>query len=278
MIIILLWVICLWASFFMLLLSQPDSIISSSTKLPADLWQKLYYAGFTISTLGVGDYISSNNWWRILTDVYAFTGLVLITMSITYFVPVLSGVILQRNLGIFLCSLGQTPQQVVLNSWDGKSFHRLTTQVSSLSNMLIMHSQNHKAYPIIHYFHTRKARHAIIIRLTVLYEALLILQYFIKEEIRPSNNDLSSLVEAMENYLEVIEEVSSVKKEGAAPDAPKINELQKAGFVDTHKVSVPHEDNIQKNRIVLKNLLVQDGWSWQDIYEPTVKKKAGLKV
>ncbi|GAB3179494.1 hypothetical protein GCM10027291_45790 [Telluribacter humicola] len=141
-----------------------------------------------------------------------------------------------------------------------------------------MHSQNHKAYPIIHYFHTRKARHAIIIRLTVLYEALLILQYFIKEEIRPSNNDLSSLVEAMENYLEVIEEVSSVKKEGAAPDAPKINELQKAGFVDTHKVSVPHEDNIQKNRIVLKNLLVQDGWSWQDIYEPTVKKKAGLKV
>ena len=150
----------LWASFFLLLLSEPTSVVSAGKKVPADIWEKLYFAGFTVSTLGIGDYIPSSDEWSIVTDVYTFTGLVFVTMSITYFVPVLSGVTQQRSLGIMLSSLGQSPQQIVLNNWDGRSFNRLIAQASSLANLLVMHSQNHKAYPVIHYFHTHKAKNS----------------------------------------------------------------------------------------------------------------------
>ena len=108
--IVVLWIVGLWGSFFLLLLSQSDSVLSSSTKVPADIWEKLYYAGFTVSTLGIGDYIPATNEWSIVTDVYSFTGLAFITMSITYFVPVLSGVIQKRNLGIIISSFGESPQ------------------------------------------------------------------------------------------------------------------------------------------------------------------------
>jgi hypothetical protein len=261
-----LWVLCLWTSFFLLLLFQPDSIISSSSRLPADAWQKLYYAGFTLSTLGVGDYIGSENVWRLLTNVYAFTGLVLITMSITYFVPVLSAVIKQRNLDIMLSSIGKTPQQLIINSWDGKSFHRLVAQASDLANMLIEHNQSHKAYPVIHYFHTRKVKHAIILRIATLYEALLLLNQRVKKEIRPSSNDLSSLETALENYLEVIKEVASFKKASQPPALPPMEQLQEWGLVDSSQTNTAFEESIQQKRVVLLSLVQQDGWHWQDVY------------
>jgi len=92
-----------------------DSLVNSS-KIPASAIEKLYYSGFVISTLGIGDFMASNDIWRIVTDVYSFTGLILLTMSVTYFIPVLSGVIKQRKLGINLSSLGSSPQEIILNA------------------------------------------------------------------------------------------------------------------------------------------------------------------
>lgn len=265
--IIAFWVISLWGSFFLLLLSEADSVVNSTTRESADAWQKLYYAGFAFSTLGVGDYVASSNLWRIITDVYAFTGLVLITTSVTYFVPVLSGVILQRNLGITLCSLGQSPQQLVLNSWDGRSFNRLVSQASSISNTLIQHSQNHKGYPVIHYFHTKKAKNAVILRITTLYEALLILNKYVKEDLRPSQQDISSLHTALENYIEVITEVASVNKVDRAPASPKLEQLKANGLINPDAEGTAIDEESQQKRRLLASLVKQDGWTWQDVTE-----------
>ncbi len=263
--IVVLWIAGLWGSFFLLLLSQPDSVVSSSTKVPADVWEKLYYAGFTVSTLGIGDYIPSTHEWRVVTDIFAFSGLAFITMSITYFVPVLSGVIQLRSLGIMISSFGESPQQIVLNSWDGKSFNRLVAQASSIANLLVMHSQNHKAYPVIHYFHTHKAKNAILLRITSLHEALLILSRYIKEDIRPDQNDLSPLHTAMENYLEVISEISFKNKKGSTPELPDLTKLEEKGMINPALKEEPLEKEIQGNRTLLAKLVKQDGWTWKEI-------------
>jgi hypothetical protein len=263
--ILVLWIVGLWASFFLLLLSQSDSVVSSSTKVPADAWEKFYYAGFTVSTLGIGDYIPSTNEWSVVTDIYAFTGLALVTMSITYFVPVLSGVTQKRNLGIMISSFGQSPQEMVLNSWDGKSFNRMIAQASSIANMLVMHSQNHKAYPVIHYFHSHKAKNTVIIGITTLYEALLILRYYVKEEIRPDQNDLSPLHTALENYLEVISEVSTVSKKGSAPDLPDMTKLEEKGMINPALKDQSIKEEVQHQRTLLASLVEQDGWNWKEI-------------
>lgn len=262
--ILLLWVLALWGSFFLLLLSQNNSVISSSEQLPADAWQKLYYAGFTLSTLGVGDYIATSNLWRMLTTLYSFTGLWLITMSITYFFSVLSGVVNDRQLGVLLSSLGKTPQQVLLNSWNGKTFDRLVKQASDLATLLVKHTQNHKAYPVIHYFHTSVPKHVTILRIATLYEAMVLLKHFVRPEIRPDTNDLSALQAGLDNYGAVISDVTGSEKH---PEAPEIrtDRLVEAGLIDRVAVAdIVLEKKVQENRMLLLHLVEGDGWRWRD--------------
>lgn len=77
--VLLSWILGLWASLFLLFASHPGSIVDDATKLPADLWETFYYAGFTLSTLGVGDYAAAADGWRVLTSAAAFCGLTFIT-------------------------------------------------------------------------------------------------------------------------------------------------------------------------------------------------------
>ena len=173
--IVLIWVFLMWASLVLILFSQPGAIIDSTTMVPANLWQIIYYSGYTISTLGMGDYVASGDVWRLLSTIYSFTGLILLTMSVTYFIPVLSAVIDQRKLGLNLSTLGKTPQEIVLNAWNGNDFHRLTDKIDGIANSIIKYSQQHRAYPVIHYFHNNKQKSSVVLQLARLYEALIIL-------------------------------------------------------------------------------------------------------
>lgn len=264
--IILFWVFAIWGSFVLLLMSEPGSIIKSDTKMPADIWQKIYYAGFTISTLGVGDFESSSNLWRVFTVIYSFSGLVLITMSITYFVPVLSGVTDKRKLGILLGSMGNDPQKIILNNWDGSSFNRLISQLSDLSDMLIQHTHNHKAFPIVHYYHTTDPKKAVVINIAAFFEALFILDTYVKQEKRPLQNDLSSIYGAMENYFEMIKNIMPVSHVKNIP-APVIDKLVESGLVNEEVKDMVLNQEVQRKRYVLAGLVELDGWSWEDVIQ-----------
>lgn len=262
-IIVMVWVFFLWLSFVLLISSTPDSIISSSTKVPADLWEKIYFAGFTLSTLGMGDYIGSTDIWRIVTSIYSFTGLIILTMSVTYFIPVLSAVIDKRKLGISIRSLGESPQEMVLNSWNGKNFDEFFSTASSLANSLITHSQHHRAYPVIHYFHQVEKKNNVVLQMARLYEAYNILRNCVKEEIRPSEQKFSQLQVAFENYFKVITEVTRFRPfKDSAPEI-RFDELKKAGLVTAEKCPAMNAEARQ----IFHSLIIRDGWKWEDIHK-----------
>ncbi|APG61088.1 potassium channel family protein [Christiangramia salexigens] len=260
--IVLIWVFLLWLSFVLLLSSDVGSVLNSSTKAPADIWEKIYYAGFTLSTLGVGDFIGSTNFWRILTTIYSFTGLILLTMSVTYFIPALTAVIEQRKMGIRLRNLGDSPQDILLNCWNGKNFDEFVERVNDLSESLVQHSQNHRAYPVIHYFHNWKQKNALILQLAKLYEAMYLLQHEVKEELRPLERELKPLEVAFENYFEVITEVTHIKPMDEAPRLAYTTELERHGLLaeSSKKLKVP--EYLIENRRIIHTLVIQDGWSW----------------
>ncbi|EJF08555.1 potassium channel family protein [Pontibacter sp. BAB1700] len=203
--IILTWVAGMWLGSFLLLLSDPASVLNSNTDEVTTAWEKLYFAGYTLSTMGNGDYKPSSYVWDIVTNLLAFSGLAFITISITYIMPVLSAVILQVKLSVFLNSLGNSPQQMLLNSWNGENFNRLLKHDADLADMITQHSQNHKAYPIIHYFHSVEQRQSVILNLTIFDEAINFLQFGVQDEARPSDEDLLTIRGAQDYYLFVLE-------------------------------------------------------------------------
>jgi hypothetical protein len=262
--IVLTWVLLLWSSMVLILYGNPGSIINSTTKVPADFWEIVYYSGFTLSTLGIGDYIGGGDIWRILTTIYSFTGLILLTMSVTYFVPVLSACIDQRKLGISLSTLGSTPQEIVMNSWTGSDFSRLTSKADNISNSIIKYSQQHRAYPVIHYFHNNKTRYNVILQLTRLYEALIIISNKVSEEDQPQKEDIKPLVVAFENYLETISEVTHISLMNEAPPAIEIRELLEKRLIEDDSNPELSKD-VVKDRRFFKTLLYKDGWTWDDV-------------
>ena len=104
-----------------------------------------------------------------------------------------------------------------------------------------------------------------MLRITSLYEVLLILSHYIKEDIRPDQNDLSPLHTAMENYLEVISEVSLVSKKGNAPKLPDMTKLEEKGIINPDLKEQSLKKEIKENRTLLANLVKQDGWTWKEI-------------
>ncbi|WP_298247808.1 potassium channel family protein [uncultured Christiangramia sp.] len=260
--IVLIWVMCLWLSLVCILYSQPGAIIDSTTKVAANIWQIIYYSGFTLSTLGMGDYVPSGDIWRVLTSIYSFTGLILLTMSVTYFIPVLSAVIDQRKLGITLGTLGSSPEEIVLTSWNGKNFEPLISKVDALSDSIIKYSQQHRAYPVIHYFHNNKEKNAIILQLARLYEALLIISNQIDKDKRPEFQKIKPLLIAYENYFEVLSEVTHMTVEPSAPPVPSIKKLLDAKLIiNLSKNGFSGE--IEHNRRTFMTLVQQDGWNWE---------------
>ncbi|MEX0650456.1 MAG: ion channel [Actinomycetota bacterium] len=82
-----LWLALLWGGWTLVFAADPDAIISSTTRQPAGGWSRVYFAGFTVFTLGVGDYIPNGQPWEVLTSLAVVSGLGLTTLAITYLVP-----------------------------------------------------------------------------------------------------------------------------------------------------------------------------------------------
>lgn len=58
----------------------------SPGSIPMDFFAAIYYSGFCLTTLGVGDITPSSTFTRLLTVLEAALGFSLFTLSITYFV------------------------------------------------------------------------------------------------------------------------------------------------------------------------------------------------
>jgi hypothetical protein len=51
------------------------------TNSPTTVVNKIFYTGYTLSTLGLGDMEPEGNFWDILTAILSFTGLILISIA-----------------------------------------------------------------------------------------------------------------------------------------------------------------------------------------------------
>ncbi|WP_317175460.1 potassium channel family protein [Pontibacter cellulosilyticus] len=259
----------LWAGLFLVLLSDAESIIKSSDQSVASPLEKLYYAGFTLSTLGVGDYVASSNVWRIATSIGAFSGLVFITASITYFVPVLSAVGLQSKLSLYISGMGKTPQQILTKGWDGRNFSSFFDTTSDLCQMLMQHTLNHHSYPVIHYFHNSQPKLAIARAFVLLDETQTILRRGLKEEIDLDELKLDMLQTALDAYLDMVKGsyLKNPSPNETAP-VPDLENLEAKGISlkNSKELREIFTQQLHERRKLLTALLEMDGWTWQDVY------------
>jgi hypothetical protein len=117
----------------------------------------------------------------------------------------------------------------VIQGWDGDSFAGLEPKLETFGAELDRIAQDHLAYPVLHYYHSRRPEHAEALALAIFDEALTILRFGVPEEDRPSLVLLRSARAASRNYLDTLQETFDLPAEDPPPK-PRLDRLREAGI------------------------------------------------
>ncbi len=259
------WLLLIWTSASLLFISKPDSLMNVESNSSTTIIDKIFYTGYTLSTLGLGDIEPDGPFWDILTAILSFTGLILISIAITYLIPVVSAEIIKRRISVYITTLGCSAEDILMNYWNGENFKELEQPFISLTDTIILHAQNHKAYSVLHFFHSSDKKEAFVLNLTNLDEALTVLLHEIPAEQQPSFNVLMGLRRAITSYLVTLPEVF-ITKGDETPPLPELSALETKGIklIQGKTADLAYE-TLKSRRRLLLSLIKDDGWKWNDL-------------
>lgn len=263
---ITLWVTLVWLGWALVFNASDQAIVNAETAAPADVWDRIYFTGFTLFTLGVGDFRPQGPFWQILTAIAAANGFFLVTLAVTYLVPIMSAATQKRQLAIYIFSMGRTADEVILRAWNGRNFSSLEPHLVSLTPMLALHGQRHLTYPILHYFHSSRQHTAAAVSFAVLDEALTLLEFGVKPECQIDPLTLYVIRQTMQDFLETLGS-AFISPTDELPPIPSLVKLRAQGVPtvsdETFQAAL---NDVAKRRQLLLALVRNDGWSWSDVY------------
>ncbi|WP_100499801.1 ion channel [Geodermatophilus chilensis] len=260
---VLIWVLATWVGWWLVFLGS-GSVESAETGAPASAADVAYYAGFAVSTLGVGDFVADSPVWRVMTSVAGFGGLALVTLAITYLLSVVSAVVSRRALATQITALGSTAAEVVVRGWTGASFAPAFTQhLVGLAGPLATVAQQHFAYPVLHYFRSAVPDESAPVAIAVLDDALFLLAAAVDPAVAPEQAAVEPARRAIARYIRTVGGTSAPPSEDAPPPTPSVEPLRRAG-VPLRQDALGREwlDAEAGRRRRLQQLVHEAGWSW----------------
>ncbi|WP_347057063.1 potassium channel family protein [Blastococcus sp. HT6-30] len=260
-----LWVVLFWAGWSLIFLGS-GSVAEASTGRPGSAADVVYFAGYAVSTLGVGDFVATDPAWRVITSLASFSGLALVTLSITYLFSVMNAVVARRSVATQLHGLGDSAQRMVVGGWDGDRFSPvLTQQLLQLPAQLASVAEQHLAYPVLHYFRSARATASAPVAIARLDDALLVLGAAVAAELRPPAAAVLPVRRVIDRYVATASHGRTPLHDAGPPPEPGLRRLIDAG--------IPLGDAAEWRRAVdaaaprrarLRQLVQDAGWEWQE--------------
>lgn len=223
----LLWSLPLWAGWTLIFCGSAEAVVDSATDVPASLVGRLYFTGFTLTTLGIGDLVPGKGVWRVATVFAALSGFALLTLCITYTLSVLSALNERRSLGAAVGHLGGSPEDVLLLLADGGG-QALTTRLLTLTDQLESAAVKTDAYPVLDFSHVDDPRRSFARAVVILGEVALLLELAVDRE-----QSLSSAVwKPLRSAVELLahEKHPSADTAEFEPSSPDLTVLERGGL------------------------------------------------
>lgn len=263
---VVVWMGLLWLGCFVIFSARRDAVVASRDRRPITVEERAYFTGATLFTFGNAEYVPNGPRWRFATVMTGAIGLGTATLAITYLMQVLSSVVLKRTLGAYVSDAGGTPAAIIGRSWTGENFDGLELFLAQLTTMLHSVTEQHLAYPVLHYFHSEQRRTAAAIRIPSLYELTLILAEGVVRPIRPTPMTLQPVRDALAGFAHVIE-AEFVRPAAAPPPAPPLGPIREWGVPTVSDAEFEARvREVEDIRRFLLGLVEGDGWKWEDVY------------
>jgi hypothetical protein len=263
------WIVLLLAGWF-LIFNAPAAVVDATTGEPADGWSRLYFTGYTMFTLGIGDYVPGASFWQVAAVVATATGLSQVTLVITYLLSVTSSVTQRRMVAAQISALGSSPTDILHRAWNGAEFDGLDTALQLLSGDVSELAQRHLAFPVLHYFHSPERQTAVAPNIAVMDELLTILEH----RVAPSHRLPVLTTHQMRNTISALLTLATpmqaqLGQSSDAPSIPPCGRLQRAGVPFTDDADWHAElEELASRRQKLRDFLTMDGWEWDSVWPP----------
>jgi hypothetical protein len=259
------WALLLWAGWTLVFNATDTAVISSTSRMPATIEQRVYYAGNTMTALATSGFEASGTFFQLATVVASTAGYFVITLAVTYLVPVVSAVETRRQLASQIHGLGDTPERLVTQAWTGESFPTsFAVQLVSLTATISLQSQRHLAYPVLRVFHSPRRQTAAGPAVAVLAEAVTLLRYGVATSARPPSGVLLSLFSAIAEYCQAVP--LDVPPPAEAPTPPSLAPLRTAGIPTvTDEQFADSLSSCQDHRRRVAAQVNSDGWAWSAV-------------
>lgn len=261
LIVVLNWIILLWIGNTLIVYSDSEALWSSANNTyVTGFIEKMYFIAYVLSSMGSGDFTPSGDWWMFYTGFISYTGLVFISLGISFLIPVVEAITLKRQLSLRIHNLGRNPKEI-LERYDKNKYKELLELFSELEPDLLTLAQYHLAYPVIHYFHSKNLFESIPVKFVTLDETMSIMLYRIQRDNLADVNSLERSYSSMSYYLSTLA-TAFIKPDDDEPKRPETTYLS-----DAPKDSTPRGTSTEQNLIDRRKLLLaylqNDGWGWE---------------
>lgn len=267
-----LWLLLDWLGWVLVFEMSSRAVLHAPTGRPADFWERVYFAGSTIFTIGNGEYRPGGAVWRTLTALAAANGFSLVTLTITYLLPIVTAELGRRRLAVYITALGRTPHEILVRAWNGKDFGRLPDHLVALTMPFMEVGQGHLAYPVLHIIHSHTRETALAPSAAVLDEAITLFAGVCPEQ-RPDKVAFYPLRQAIAEFLSTLSE-AHLEAESEPPPPPSLEPLRAAGIVTVtdEEFRLALAPLVDRRRLLL-GLVQQEAWRWEDVARPTTDLK-----
>lgn len=259
------WILLLWGGWLLVFSADPWSVVVAQTGRPATVVERTYFVGYTLFTLGLGDYKPHGGTWQMLSVLVVGSGLTAVTLIISYIVPVVSAAAQRRALASHLAALGRSPRDILHRAWNGRDFQGLEAHLQDLVGRLTQQAQQHQVYPVLSNFRPPEPDQALTVRLAALEEALLLLRHAAPAAVRPHRGEMQAVRDAATALLATLpgsDRVADVDP----PPPPDLGLLREFGLTpvpeDEWRRAVAAEDERRRR---LHALVETEGWSWTNV-------------
>ena len=223
------WILTVLTGWFLVFVAHDDNVRSSTTGLAAGFVDRIYFTGYTVFTLGIGDYVPAGGWPQVATVLATGTGLLLVTLSITYLVPAASGVAQRRQMAAYVATLGSSSTEIVARTWTGSDFGQLGQHLTTLTPMVVGNQQRLYTFPLLHFFHSVQDHAAATLRIADLLGVIDLLEHGVAPDHRLPWSVSGPLRSALCAHLETLRE-ARIEAHPEPLAAPALEPLRRAGI------------------------------------------------
>lgn len=247
------WIAVLVAGWSLVFGALASAELTTPDGAPVTVGGAIYFAVTTLFTLGPGDVVPLGGLGHVLTSLALVNGMVLVTMAITYLVPVVGAVTDRRIQAATLSGYGTTAPAIRTTLAAGAEAYPVDDIVRDAATAIQTTAQRHLTYPVVHFFHSADRETAFAPAVAAFTEAVLALDS--PEHLHEATR--RSYLSALDDLLDVAEHHLRV-----APPAEPPSALP-GSTARTGDRSASGPDPDLRRRLLA---FVEDsGWSWADV-------------